>query len=459
MLTTSDVTAGGDATLAAGGAVTTGALAAGGNVVVTGNGIIATAAKAGSALTLTSGGDIRLGQGQAVGAAMIDARGLATLGALSAGPALTIRAADAELTGIQRAASVMFQNNAAATSAMRIGDQTGSGGFRLSNAEVGLVQADTLRFDQGNGAMEVGALAFGADSGRRSVDLLTTGAVTVDGVVTGGGLGRTFRIGGGLTDGAASDIRVHATPTAGGRLLFGDANLDLRGMRIAVGLAPGFLDALAPGEAGRAQARAFVGDGNSALYNAGLGGGFYDPSATTIISARSLNLAFTDYALFQNTGVPGRFSGVVLGGTPTMPVQPALTVRSNGVPGQASFAFFGTINGIGDAGASLLGSSVIDIDPALLATSRINGCLVGSGAGCLTTIVIQPVLQIFSWDSEDVFGVAADVSTPFAPIIGGNNEELLTGLPALSPEGGPPAASPAHSPTTAPLPVTAGADR
>jgi len=70
----------------------------------------------------------------------------------------------------------------------------------------------------------------------------------------------------------------------------------------------------------------------------------------------------------------------------------------------------------------------------LLANSRINGCLARSGAGCLTTIVIQPTLQVFNWNSEAVFGIRQDVSLPFSPIIGGNNEELLGGLPALAPE-------------------------
>jgi hypothetical protein len=117
-----------------------------------------------------------------------------------------------------------------------------------------------------------------------------------------------------------------------------------------------------------------------------------------------------------------------------VPVLPALRVSSNGA-GPSSFAFFGTVNGIGGASAALLGSGVLAIDPGVLPNSRINGCLAGSGAGCLTTIVIQPVLQIFKWDSEDVFGVAQNVSTPFAPVIGGNNEELLTRLPALAPDG------------------------
>ncbi|MGH6613470.1 filamentous hemagglutinin N-terminal domain-containing protein [Sphingomonas sp.] len=431
-LTMADASAGTDLTLGADGAMTAGVIAANGAITITGRGIKVTDARAGGALSLTSGAELQLGTGQAGGAAIIDAVGLATLGALTAGPSITIRASDVALTGLQRAGSITFQNSAAATSTMRLGDDTATGGFRLSNAEIALVNADAVRFDQGAGALQIGALTFGADTGRRTVDMLTTGAIAVDGTVKGSGLGRAFRIGGGATEGSASEIRVTATSTGGGRLLFDNANLDLRGDRIAVGLASGFLSVLTPGAGGSAQALAFINNGNSALYNAGLGGGFYDPAATTLISAHSLSLRFADYALIQNTGVPGQFSGVALGGTLGNPATPALTVRATSIGG--GFALFGTINGVGGPSASLLGPSVIDIDPVLLANSRINGCLAGSGVGCLTTIVIQPTLQIFKWSSDDVFGVAQDVSTPFDPVIGGNNEELLTGLPALSPE-------------------------
>ncbi|MES2054486.1 MAG: filamentous hemagglutinin N-terminal domain-containing protein [Pseudomonadota bacterium] len=433
-LTMADAKAGTDLTLGADGAMTAGAIAANGAITVTGRGIKVTDARAGGALSLTSGADLQLGSGQAGGAATIDTVGLATLGALTAGPSITVRAADVALTGTQRAAAVTFQNNAAATSAMRLGDGTAAGGFRLSNTEIALINADSVRFDQGAGTLQIGAITFGTDSGRRSVDMLTTGAVAVDGTVTGSGLGRVFRIGGGATDGSASDIRVTATSSGGGRLLFDNATLDLRGDRIAVGLASGFLNVLTPGAAGGAQALALINNGNSALYNAGLGGGFYDPGATTLVSAHSLNIRFADFALFQNTGVPGQFSGLVLGGTQASPAMPALTLRTTGKSVSGGFAMFGMINGIGGPGASLLGSGVIDIDPALLGNSRINGCLAGSGVGCLTTIVIQPVLQTFEWSSDDVFGVAQDVSTPFDPVVGGNNEELLTGLPALSPD-------------------------
>ena len=79
------------------------------------------------------------------GLATIDAKGLATLGAVSAGPSLTIRAADAEITGVQRAGTVTFQNNAAATSAMRIGEGVATDGFRLSNTEIARTRGTSAR--------------------------------------------------------------------------------------------------------------------------------------------------------------------------------------------------------------------------------------------------------------------------------------------------------------------------
>ncbi len=43
-------------------------------------------------------------------------------------------------------------------------------------------------------------------------------------------------------------------------------------------------------------------------------------------------------------------------------------------------------------------------------------------------------LQVFKWNSEEVFGIARDVAVPFSPVIGANNEELLSGLPELAPQ-------------------------
>ncbi len=431
-LTLRDVGAGGAATLKAGGAIVADTVEAA-SITASGAGVTLANAKAGDALTLTSGRDLSLGNGSAGGSATLDVAGLATIGALAAGPAVTVTANDVALNGPVRAQTVAFANRAPATTTMRIGDGTGADGFRLSDAEVRQVTADTLRFDAGAGAMEVGTLALGTGSGR-AVEMLGTGDIRVIGAVSTQGSGRSVRIGGGLTEGNANAIHVVATRDGGGRLLFDGSDVELRGTRIAIGLAPGFIDTLQPGAAGIAQAQSLIGNGNSALYNPQLGGGFYDPGSTTTLSARSLTVRFGDYALFQNTAIPGEFSGLKLGGVPGAPVSPALRISTFGTPGQASVALFGTINGIDGASAALLGNPVINIDPVLLPNSRINGCLAGSGAGCINTIVIQPTLQVFDWSSEEVFGISRDVTVPFAPLVGSNNEELLTDLPALAPQ-------------------------
>ncbi|KQM27588.1 MULTISPECIES: filamentous hemagglutinin N-terminal domain-containing protein [unclassified Sphingomonas] len=439
-LTLQNAAAGGDLSLSATGAVNAGAVTAGGALSVDGAGVTLGAARAGGALKVTSGAGLSLASGSGNGITL-DAAGLVRAGALSGGPSVSIRGADAELSGAVQGSSVRFATRDPATTALRIGDGTRSDGFRLSAVEVGQVAADTVTFDSGAGAMEVGTMALAPAIGR-SVEMLSTGDIRVTGQVSATGSGRSIRIGGDGTTGNAATIHLIATSDAGGRLLLGDNDLDLRGNRIAAGLTTGFLDTLQPGDAGRAQAQALIGNPNSALYNTQLGGGFFAPDATTMIAARSMSVRFGDYALFQNTAVPGRSSGVTVGSL-AAPVTPALRIATFGTPSAASFAFFGEINGITGAGAALLGNPVIDIQPALLPNSRINGCLAGSGAGCLTTIVIQPTLQVFDWDSQAVFGILQDVSLPFTPIIGGNNEALLSGLPALAPETPADAAAPA----------------
>lgn len=443
-LTLQNAAAGGDLSLSATGAVNAGALTAGGALSVDGAGVTLGAARAGGAFKVTSGAGLSLASGSGNGITL-DAAGLVRAGALSGGPSVSIRGADAELSGAVQASSVRFATRDPATTALRIGDGTRGDGFRLSAAEVGQVAADTVTFDSGAGAMEVGTMTLAPAIGR-SVEMLSTGDIRVTGQMSATGSGRSIRIGGDGTTGNAATIHLIATSDAGGRLLLGDNDLDLRGNRIAAGLTTGFLDTLQPGDAGRAQAQALIGNPNSALYNTQLGGGFFAPDATTMIAARSMSVRFGDYALFQNTAVPGRSSGVIVGSL-AAPVTPALRIATFGTPSAASFAFFGEINGITGAGAALLGNPVIDIQPALLPNSRINGCLAGSGAGCLTTIVIQPTLQVFDWDSQAVFGILQDVSLPFTPIIGGNNEALLSGLPALAPE--TPADAVAPAPTVA----------
>lgn len=423
-----DAGAGDTMTLRAGEALTTGKLEAAGALNATGSSVQIGGARA-ATLAVTSTNALTLGDSSASGGATLEAGGLATLGALDGGPTVSVSAGDLDLSGAVRGTAVTLTNRAAATSAMRIGDGTEASGFRLSATELGRVSANRLTLNGGSGAVELGSVALAP----AAVDVATTGDLRVTGAVTSGGT-RALRLGGDASgQGSASTIMVEATSDAGGRLRMQDADLVLQGSRIAVGLRPGFIDTLMEGGDPRAQAAALLSTGNTALYNPQLGGGFYEPTATTTLEARSLTVRFGDYALFQNTGVPGRQSGLVLG-SQTAPVTPALRVSGTGVAGNTSVALFGSINGIEGGAAALLGNPVIEIDPVLLPTTRINGCLAGTGTGCLTTIVIQPTLQVFNWNSEDVFGISQDVAVPFAPIVSGNNEDLLTGLPALAPE-------------------------
>ncbi len=434
-LTLGDATAGGTLSLTATSGLTAQALKAGGDTSLkAGAALAAGAIDTGGALSVTGGGDVSLASSRTSGAATIDAVGIATLGQMIAGPSLTIKASDARLSGIQRAAAVGFENRTGDTSPLRLGDGTTADGFQLSDSEIKLVEADALTFRQGNGAVEIGTLAFDADAGRRTVDVLGTGRMTIDGVVSGAGAGRMFRFGGTSTSetDTASAIHVATTSVAGGRLLFDTADLDLRGNRIAVGLGAGFLNLLNDDATVTQVVAGLVGNANSALYNANLGGGAYDPSAPTTVSAHSLKVRYGDYALFQNTGVARTNTGIVLGGTPTAPVNPALSLRPTTAAN--TFAAFGTINGVGSTAAALLGPNAVSLGTANVSASRINGCVVGSGAGCLTAIVIQPTLQVFSASQADLFGSVADLTVPFDPLVGGSNEELLTGLAALAPK-------------------------
>ena len=345
---------------------------------------------------------------------------------------ITIKALDAAITGTQRAATVAFVNRAPATTAFKLGDSTSAGGFALSQSEVNNVEAGQLTVDGGAGNIEVGALAFDADAGRTRVDLLSTGRIDVIGAMAGGGAGRTFRLGGTATSTTdkAGVIRVVATASAGGRLLFDTADLDLRGTRIGIGQAAGFLDpiGLSPGgtpQSAGAVAAAYVGNPNSSLYNSTFGGALYTGSPV-LVSARSLTVRYGDYALIQNTGVPGQNTGATLGSV-TTPVTPALILQGP-APSANAFAIFGSINGITGTGAAVLGSSVIQVSGADIANTRVNGCLAGSGAGCLTAVVSQPLLNVFDSSRLNVFRAADDLALPFDPVVGTNNEALFSGF-------------------------------
>ena len=432
------VNATGAAALAAMGAATLGATTAGGAVTVTGATVTAGQTSAGTTLTVTSPGAVIVAGGSAGGDASFDSGATIGLGQFLGGAAaaITVKALDADITGTLRAGTVTFTNRAPATTALKLGNGTSTGGFALSATEVNNVEAGQLTLDAGMGNVEVGALAFDADAGRTRVDVLTTGRVDVTGTVTGTGAGRTFRLGGSAanTVDKASAIRVAATSDAGGRLLFDTADLDLRGARIGVGQASGFLDAIgvgsAAGQTPEAVTTAFVGNPNSALYNPAFGGVTY-PALSALVTARSLTVRYSDYALFQNTSAPGQNSGVALGTIAGGPTSGSLTVQGPGTGIVNAFALFGTIGGITGTAASVLGPPIVNLTGTDPANTRINGCAAGSGAGCLTAVVTQPLLTIFDTSRVVVVRAGDDLAVPFDPVVGTSNEALFTGLGLL----------------------------
>ncbi|WP_158266574.1 two-partner secretion domain-containing protein [Allosphingosinicella deserti] len=430
------------ATLSVGGRASLGSVSAG-KLSVTAAGITLNDANVGGLASLASSGDLAIERANAADLSLT-ATGAARLGTVTGNSAITVRAGDVAIGGQLRAPTVTLVNGNAA-GGLRLGSaDRADGSFGLSEAEIGRIDADRAIFDGGSGQVEIGALAFGPNSGRRNVDILSLGDIAITGGVSGAGAGRTFRFGGSAatdTD-LATAIRIVSTPDAGGRLFFEGADVDLRGTRIALGQS-GFLDALfANGGLSSEQATAaYVSNSNSALYSGLAGGAPYLPGTGPTLTASRLTVRFAEFALFQNTGTRGFNTGVVLTGSPEG--GPTLTLRGRPSGTPSVFAAFGSINGTTDTSTAVLGNSAIEASGVDTNNARINGCVIGSGAGCLTTTIAQPTLNIFDPGRLVVFRAEEDFVLPFDPVIGSNNEALFAGIGAV---GGPYEACPEGDP-------------
>ncbi|MFS2110137.1 filamentous hemagglutinin N-terminal domain-containing protein [Sphingomonas sp. Sphisp140] len=370
--------------------------------------------------------------------ATLRAGGTATLGGLTATNALTVRAGDLVLNGTLRAPIVTVGSSDPARG-LRLGTAADAGGVGpgLSASEIARIDADRAVFDGGAGDVTIGTLAFGAQTGRSHVDILTTGDLKIVGVVEGDGVGRLFRFGGAATDATtlARTIQILATADAGGRLFFSNADVELRGAKIALGQS-GLLDGLfANGGASADQAAALIGNSNSPLYSALAGGSPYVTGEETTLTAARLTVRFNDFALFQNTGTRGMNTGVVLTGSPAG--GPALSLFGPGNGTRTAFALFGTINGVGGTSTAILGNTVINANGIDLANARVNGCVLGTAAGCLTTTISQPTLNVFDPGRLVVFRAEADFTLPFDPVLGSNNEALFAGVGSIAEPGAP----------------------
>lgn len=443
-------------TINAGGAATLNKTTTGTDLSITATALTLNGAtSAGQAASIQTSGDVLARDAFTVGNGLtINAGGTATLDQTTVGGNLALTARDANLNGAVSAANVLF-TNLPGTGSMQLGDSVkgaGSGtpaigsskGFTLSGAEINRISATgSLTFADTSGTVQIGDLALNASAGRSTFEIRTAGRLDVYGALTAtdSPASRTIILGGDGTDSGLSKIlSVVATAKGGGRIDIGkQATLDLRAETVGVGEDSGFLDDLGVtgGNAISAGAVAtnYVSQSTSSLYNSSARGQTY--TNPTLIQAGRMIVHYSNWALFQNTGQPGTDSGVVLGNAGSSQ-SGVLQIKPTG--GNNAFAFYGTINGVGDTATALLGGSVVLIgDNVSRANSRANGCLIGaSGGGCLDATIVQPNLNLFDTSKADVFRTADDLALPIDPLVGTSNESLFSDI-ALSDDDGCPA--------------------
>jgi hypothetical protein len=236
--------------------------------------------------------------------------------------------------------------------------------------------------------------------------------------------------GGLAADGTPANNTAATAASAGGAINAGAGALSLNAASIAAGLDKGFLSALGA-DAGStlSVAQAMINNPGSSLYYSAVGGGGVY-STPNIINAGTLTVRYTNFGLFQNTAIPGTNTGVTLGSA-AKPLSPALTIYGGGTTNTDPFAVFGVINGVRDVQTALLGSATIfaqNISPPI---SRINGCVIGSSAGCLTPAPLSTVLQVVDAEHITIFYANADYIVAFDPLVGTNNEALFDDFSSL----------------------------
>jgi hypothetical protein len=206
-------------------------------------------------------------------------------------------------------------------------------------------------------------------------------------------------------------------------------DVDLRADRIGVGQDAAFLATLGltPGGTPASQdvvETQYIANGASTLYVADNLGGAGAYSSPTLIRADSLTVRYSDYALFQNTGGAAANAGAEIASLAN-PSAPALFLAGPNPPDAGGFAIFGTINGVPDSAAAVLGDQVITLQAIDRLTARVNGCIIGSGSGCIASTTSQPPLPPLNAFRGDIFSTQGDLSIPFDPVVGTNNESLF----------------------------------
>ena len=429
-------------TINGGTSATLGSLASGTSATVTAGAITVGPVVTGTTLNLNATGSaLSVGSATSGGDVTLAAATRATLGAITVtgtatGRNVTLSAADADINGAVAATQITVIDRATGANPLRLGDgASGSGGFALSETEVNRLNAATVILDAGTGAgarqdVAIGTLAFDGDTGSTRLDVLGLQRFDVTGTISATGSGtRALRVGGStVATTRATTMRFATTANGGGRVLVPGIALDLRADRIGMGLDANFLATLGltPGGSPAAPATVatdYVARGSSTLYVADtFGAAVY--TSPTILSASSLTVRYSDYALFQNTGGSATNSGALLDSTAS-PSSPALFLQGPNPPNAGGFALFGTINGVPDSAAAVLGDQIITLSAVDRISARVNGCLIGSGSGCIASTTSQPPLPPLNAFRGDIFSTQGNFSIPFDPVVGTNNESLF----------------------------------
>ncbi|KPF69577.1 hypothetical protein IP88_11595, partial [alpha proteobacterium AAP81b] len=337
--------------------------------------------------------------------------------------------------------------------------------FRLSQAEINLLNGDRVTIDTtaagGGITTTIGNLVLDADTGDSRFSLLSSGRITLAGAfgdaappvalaVATGGLARTVQIGGTSTaalsladiaagTGLANRIDGVILASGGPSITLPSGVLDLRARMVLFGSQLSFDRLAALGINGTITdalidtiARDIVSNPGSELYTGRA------LASRSFLSANQLTLNYRDLALFQNTGNQASAAGIMLGtANPPLSVTAlALTLNSGGtlVPNNA-FAAFGRVNGFINRTVAVLPAAVVSfadgtggtrVTRLVLANSRINGCVVGSpGRGCLIQDIPPPQLRILDERNLQLFDPNVDLTVPFNPLVGTNNETLI----------------------------------
>lgn len=411
---------GSDVTLVSNGVVATGDVSATpGNVeIVAASGDVRVDALTAGDFTIETGGTLRIdGDVSASGDGSLQSDNLQFAGAVNAANSLTLRANEGQ--------DVLVGDP--------LGDAEATGDFHISDAELDAIVTGTLIIDAGSGNIDIATVSFTDQAGSDQVAIVNRGAGTVieiEGDITAAGLGRVIQIGENLV--GASDITGEIIAKIEKSTIdIGEATLDLQANNIVFGSGQLLLElGDLQGVSADVVAFNFVGNSGSILFNPDAPLASARAGNEVYLRAGNLSVTYGEVALFQNT-LPItegdlKFAGVVIGDD--VGQNGTLTLRPTDETN--AFNMFGELNALDDEAVAFAPEPALIIDGQIsVFGSRINGCLIRSGADCITTVVDTTIIQI-PREAVSLLTADPDVFLPFDPLVGTNNEGLFSGAAA-----------------------------